>query len=76
LLGTGMRIRLTRRLAEKLNGVDLSHRRVGDLMELSTHDAEVLIAAKWGVAVESAAITPQRAEAACQPPHRKPRHRT
>ena len=34
-----MRVRLTRRLAERVNGVDLSRRRVGDVMDLSRRDA-------------------------------------
>src|SRR3954463_3834905 len=46
-----MRIRLTRRLAEHLNGVDLSRRAVGDLFDLPPHDAEMLIAEGWALAV-------------------------
>jgi hypothetical protein len=42
-----MRVRLTRRLAERINDVDLSRRRVGDLFNLSPRDAEKLIAEGW-----------------------------
>jgi hypothetical protein len=42
-----MRIRLTRKLAELLNGVDLSRRRVGDVFDLPLRDAQVLVAEGW-----------------------------
>jgi hypothetical protein len=42
-----MRVRLTRRLAERIDDVDLSDRRVGDLIDMSAHDAELLIAEGW-----------------------------
>ena len=42
-----MRIRLTRRLSERIDDVDLSERRVGDCFELSDHDGAMLIAEGW-----------------------------
>src|SRR5437764_1717076 len=48
-----MRIRLTRRLAEHINGIDLSRHVVGDLIELSQHDGEMLIAEGWATHVFS-----------------------
>ena len=42
-----MRIRLTRKLADYLDGVDLSACKEGDVVELSDHDAELLIAEGW-----------------------------
>ena len=42
-----MRVRLTRRLSEFIDDVDLSKRRVGDCFELSDHDAAMLIAEGW-----------------------------
>ncbi|HTM04544.1 MAG TPA: hypothetical protein VL173_13630 [Vicinamibacterales bacterium] len=42
-----MRIRLTRKLAELLNGVDLSRHRVGDVFDLPLRDAQVLVAEGW-----------------------------
>jgi len=42
-----MRVRLTRRLAESIDGIDLSRRSVGDLIDLSQPDAKVLMAEGW-----------------------------
>jgi hypothetical protein len=42
-----MRIRLTRKLAEHIDGVDLTRRRVGDLMDVPSHDAQLLMAEGW-----------------------------
>jgi hypothetical protein len=42
-----MRIRLTRKLAELLNGVDLSRHRVGDVLDLPMREAQVLMAEGW-----------------------------
>jgi len=42
-----MWIRLTRKLADFLDGVDVSNRRVGDVFELSTFEAHLLIAEGW-----------------------------
>lgn len=43
----GTRVRLTRKFAEMIDGVDLRSAAVGDQLQLSTHDAEVLIAEGW-----------------------------
>jgi len=51
-----MRIRLTRKLAEVIDGIDVSRRRVGDLMDLSQHDAEMLVAEGWATAADSQLI--------------------
>jgi hypothetical protein len=42
-----MLVRLTRKLANCLDGVDLSHFHVGDLIEVPRHDAQVLMAEGW-----------------------------
>jgi hypothetical protein len=42
-----MLVRLTRKYAEAIDGVDLSGADVGDRLTLSPHDAEVLIAEGW-----------------------------
>ena len=34
-----MRVRLTRKLADVLDGVDLSHRRLGDVFDPTSHEA-------------------------------------
>jgi hypothetical protein len=54
-----MRVRLTRRLAERIDDIDLSRHRVGDLIDLSPRDAAMLIAEGW--AVPSAPRTRPRA---------------
>jgi hypothetical protein len=38
---------LTRKYADVIDGVDLSKAHVGDRLDLSPHDAEVLIAEGW-----------------------------
>jgi len=47
-----MRIRLTRKFAELIDGIDLSRRRVGDVIDLPVHDARMLIAEGWAVPEE------------------------
>ena len=47
-----MRIRLTRKLADCLDGVDLSHYSVGDVLDLPRREAHLLIAEGWAVASE------------------------
>jgi hypothetical protein len=42
-----LRIRLTRKLAECLNGVDISAFRVGEVIELPDQAARMLIAEGW-----------------------------
>jgi hypothetical protein len=46
-----MWVRITRRLAECVNGVDLSGRVVGDLLDLAQRDAEMLVAEGWATAI-------------------------
>ena len=41
-------VRLTRKFAERLDGVDLTHYAVGDTMRLSHHDADLIVAEGWG----------------------------
>ena len=45
-----MKVVLVRRLADSLDGVDVSKHEVGDTLDLSTRDAEVLMAEGWVVA--------------------------
>lgn len=40
-------VRLTRKFAERIDGIDLSHHQVGDRMDLSKRDAQMLIAEGW-----------------------------
>lgn len=46
-----MRVRLTRKLAQCVDGVDLSEHREGDILTLAAHEAELLIAEGWAVRV-------------------------
>ena len=49
-----MRVRLTRKLANMVDGMDLSGHDVGDVFELPARDARILIAEGWAVADRSA----------------------
>ena len=44
-----MRIRLTKKFANVINGVDLTQARVGRLMTVPDRDGEMLIAEGWAV---------------------------
>ena len=44
---TGTAVRLTRKYADMIDGVDLTDAKVGDELTLSPHDADVLIAEGW-----------------------------
>jgi hypothetical protein len=69
-------VRLIRKYAEMIDGVNLEEAEVGDRLELSKHDADVLIAEGWA---ERAAderpvrLLPRRAHAADTSRRRKPK---
>jgi hypothetical protein len=44
-----VRVRLTRRLAESIDGIDLAGRRVGDIFEVTAEQARILEAEQWAV---------------------------
>ena len=44
-----MKVRLTHKFSELINGVDLSHAKKGDTLDLSDRDARTLIAEGWAV---------------------------
>jgi hypothetical protein len=46
-----MRVRLTRRLASCIDGVNLAGHKVGDILDITLHDAQLLIAEEWAVPV-------------------------
>lgn len=46
-----MQIRLTRKLADCLDGIDVSQYRVGDLLDIPASEAELLIAEGWASSV-------------------------
>jgi hypothetical protein len=47
-----VRVRLTRKLAEEIDGVDLSSRHVGDVFPLPAPEARLLLAEEWAVPAE------------------------
>ncbi len=44
-----MKVRLTRKLAERLDGVDLRGHDVGEAFEVTAKDASLLVAEKWAM---------------------------
>jgi hypothetical protein len=59
-----MRIRLTRKLAESLDGVDLSSYGPGEVIDLPQRDAALVIAERWAVPLRSAERSSFAAKAA------------
>jgi hypothetical protein len=42
-----MKVRLTRKYADRINGIDLRGREPGDLLDLEPRDARLLLAEEW-----------------------------
>ena len=42
-----MKVRLTKKLAERIDGINLGSSRVGDVLDLSEPEARLLIAEDW-----------------------------
>ena len=55
-----IKVRLTRKFAQFINGVDLSRARAGEEIELSARDAELLIAEGWAAPIAVAHEKPKR----------------
>ena len=55
-----MRVQLIRKLADVLNGIDLTKVCVGDVFDLKTHHAVLLVAEGWAVPVKN--VKPQEPE--------------
>jgi hypothetical protein len=51
-----MKVRLTKKLAERIDGVDLSEYRVGEVLDLSARESRVLIAEEWATARERRSV--------------------
>jgi hypothetical protein len=47
-----MRVRLTRKLADRINGIDLAGRSAGDVLNLPDRDALCLLAEGWAAVDE------------------------
>jgi hypothetical protein len=55
-IGTdAMRVRITRKLAEWVDGVDLSRCREGDVIDLTERQAQLIVAERWAVPARRAA---------------------
>jgi hypothetical protein len=48
----GMRVRLKRKFADRIDDVDLKGRSVGDILDLSERDAMLLVAEGWASLVD------------------------
>lgn len=46
-----VRVRLVRKLADRLDGVDVSNQREGDVLDLPGRDAELLVGEGWAVPI-------------------------
>jgi hypothetical protein len=55
-----MRVRLTRRLASRIDGVNLAAHHVGDVFDVPRHDADLLIAEEWAVPVAATESYPRQ----------------
>jgi hypothetical protein len=44
-----MKVRLTRKLADCLDGIDVSMHHVGDVIDLSPPEAQLLLAEEWAM---------------------------
>jgi hypothetical protein len=58
-----MRVRITRKLAEAIDGVDLSHNRVGEVIELPDSKARLVIAEGWAILERRSKVLPFRKRA-------------
>jgi hypothetical protein len=47
-----LRVRMIRKLAERINGVDLTKVQVGDALDLPARDARILIAEGWAQLID------------------------
>jgi len=48
-------VRITRKFANHINGVDLSRVKVGDVVDLPPRDADILVREGWALPAESSA---------------------
>ena len=71
-----MKVRLIRKLADSIDGVDLSHQKVGRVINVARHDAQLLIAEGWGQPADSVGDRRSVGRADDRPPReRTPRRR-
>ena len=48
-----IQVRLVRKLADRINGLDVSQYHVGDVFEVPSHTALMLMGEGWGVPLDS-----------------------
>ena len=48
-----VRVRLTRKFADLIDGIDLSQRRQGDLIDLTSAEARILLLEGWATAPDA-----------------------
>ena len=65
------KVRLTRKFAQSLNGIDLSQVKAGDEIEVCLRDAEMLIAEGWAAPIAEANDRPAQRRR----PDKAPRYR-
>jgi hypothetical protein len=57
-----MRVRLTRKLADAIDGVDLRGHEVDEVFDVPSRDARLLMAEEWAIAERRSADLPHRIE--------------
>jgi hypothetical protein len=55
-----VRVRLTRKFADLIDGIDLSQRRKGDLIDLTSAEARILLLEGWATAPDAPAPKEKR----------------
>jgi hypothetical protein len=55
-----MRVLLTRKLADVIDGIDLSSRKIGDVFDLSGTEGRLLVAERWAIQERRSADRPRR----------------
>jgi len=64
-----VKVRLIRKLAERIDGVDLSDHAVGEVLDVPEHDMQLLVAEGWATPRE------RRTATAHDSPRRERRHK-
>ena len=57
-----MRVRLTRKFADTIDGVDLRGHEVDEVFDVPTRDARLLVAEEWAIAERRSADLPHATE--------------
>ena len=57
-----MRVRLVRKLADRIDGVDLRGHEVDEVFDVSARDARLLMAEEWAIAERRSADLPHKTE--------------